>query len=361
MNHILRFAISLFSLPIVFILRPFITKNKYLFYSPLGLKGNIKYLYDYYKEKGECCEFIDISQITLKQQIKLVFNFAKTRAVFLTHGLGRLPLACFLVPRVQLWHGFPLKNILLNSPYDLNKFSFIGFNKVYKLLYRLRIYFSYTYLVTSDSLMGRRLANSFRYNDNKVLFFGVPSQEVAESKIKKNKDNLLKILYLPTWRDGSDDIKDILLKMKTAFENKFSTDNEINLIIKLHPYELKRIDVKKLESTNVKFINSDVCDMVDFYSEFDCLITDYSSACFEFAPVSKSVIFYTPDIDRYMNNRGFDEHMNMMIRKLGIRDVDDLLAALLQLKNNDKFFALDYTTYVGSSKGCMESIYAKFK
>ncbi|HFE3642845.1 TPA: CDP-glycerol glycerophosphotransferase family protein, partial [Escherichia coli] len=94
---------------------------------------------------------------------------------------------------------------------------------------------------------------------------------------------------------------------------------------------------------------------------FDCLITDYSSACFEFAPVSNNVIFYTPDIDAYIYNRGFDNHMSEMIKITGIRNIHDLRDAILQLYNGEKYFALDYFSYVGSSKGCMESIYAKFR
>ncbi|EKD4358670.1 CDP-glycerol glycerophosphotransferase family protein [Escherichia coli] len=293
--------------------------------------------------------------------MRFVFSFVRVRAIFLTHGLGQLPLVCILVPRVQLWHGFPFKNILLNSPYDLNKFKFAFLNKIYKIYYRVRIYLSYTYLITSDSILGRRLATSFGYGDRKVLFFGSPSQEIAESAIRESNTNSFRILYLPTWRDGSDNIKHILSEIKSVFESNFLTENNIDFIIKLHPYELKRIEVEQFENANIKFIDSDVDDMVGFYLGFDCLITDYSSACFEFAPVSNNVIFYTPDIDAYIYNRGFDNHMSEMIKITGIRNIHDLRDAILQLYNGEKYFALDYFSYVGSSKGCMESIYAKFR
>lgn len=352
--------ISMILLPICLILRFFSKNNRCFFYSPLGLKGNIKYLHEFYKRKGEECYFIDPKKLNLKGFLKLNIELSRAKVIFLTHGIGKLPLICFLIPRIQLWHGFPLKKILLNSDVDTKKFKNGLFNYIFKVIYRFRIYISYTYLVTSDSLLGHELIDSFGFNKQKVLLLGSPSQERAEIvKCKKNNSSF-RILYLPTWRDGSDRIFDILSEFISEIDDCFCKENRIVMDIKLHPYDMQKNKYKALNNSEcITIINDDIEDMIDFYSNYQCLITDYSSACFEFAPVSNKVIFYVPDFQQYINDRGFTVDINLLFNGREVTNIEQLKMALLEVNNDDRY-TFDYVNYVGKSNECNELIYEKF-
>ncbi|HCT3783285.1 TPA: CDP-glycerol glycerophosphotransferase family protein, partial [Proteus mirabilis] len=107
------------------------------------------------------------------------------------------------------------------------------------------------------------------------------------------------------------------------------------------------------------FISHDVEDMIEFYSDYDCLITDYSSACFEYAPIGGKVIFFTPDLEKYTNQRGFTINYNELTQGKNTNNTNELKVAIMRAKNNNEY-SLDYKKYVGVSDNCMELIYVKF-
>lgn len=358
-----KFLISVLVFPICLLIKFLIKDDKYYFYSPLGLKGNIKYLYDFYLLRKENCISITpeyINNLTTKQYLALCFSLSKSRAIFLSHGIGGLPISCLLIARIQLWHGYPLKRILLKSKFDTIKYKSKLLNSIYLLLYKSRIKFSYSYLVTSNSLLGCELIESFNYKKNKILFYGSPSQEKAEKTNIKNNSDYYKVLYLPTWRDGTNDIIEIINSILKSLDVYFMTDNKLFLDIKLHPYDLNKFKNKN-DYKYINFITHDVEDMVDFYSNYDCLITDYSSACFEYSPIGGQVIFFTPDIDKYINQRGFTVNYNELTDGNNTNNINELKKAIILAKKNKSKFLFDYKKYVGVSNNCMELIHDKFK
>jgi len=51
---------------------------------------------------------------------------------------------------------------------------------------------------------------------------------------------------------------------------------------------------------------SDYPDIADLYLAADVLVTDYSSAMFDFACTGRPMVFFTPDLERYRDEvRGF--------------------------------------------------------
>ncbi|ELZ9636551.1 CDP-glycerol glycerophosphotransferase family protein [Proteus mirabilis] len=356
-----KFLISLLIFPICLLIKVFIKKKKYYFFSPLGLKGNIRYLYDFYLLKKEDCHSITtnhINKLNNLEYINLCFSLSSSKAIFLSHGIGGLPISCILTTRVQLWHGYPLKKILLKSQFDTRKYQSNLLNTIYLLLYKLRIKLSYSYLITSNSILGNELVESFNYKTNKILFYGSPSQEKAEQTKVKNNNGSYKILYLPTWRDGSDDIIKIVSSLIQSLDYHFMHENKFKLDIKLHPYDM--IKIKEIDKNEyINFISHDVEDMIEFYSDYDCLITDYSSACFEYAPIGGKVIFFTPDLEKYTNQRGFTINYNELTQGKNTNNTNELKVAIMRAKNNNEY-SLDYKKYVGVSDNCMELIYVKF-
>lgn len=359
----MRLLLSLLILPLFILFRVLSPKRNYYFYAPMELKGNIKYLYDFYSKKGKKTIKInkeEINKLTLLQYIKFLFSIGNSKSIFLSHGIGGLPISCLFSKRVQLWHGYPIKKILLNSKFDTIKYKSKILNNIYLFFYKLRIKISYSYLVTSDSILGNELADSFKYKKNKILYLGSPSQEIAENQKKQETLDAHKILYLPTWRDGKNNIIDIIQSILNFLDDDFLEENNIFIDIKLHPYEMKKIKFDLNKSNRINFITNDISDMINLYTNYDCLITDYSSACFEFSPMGGQVIFFAPDLIEYINERGLTINYGKLARQKEVHSVIELKNAIYQSKHNSKEYYFDYKLYVGSSNKCMELIYDKF-
>ncbi|MDI6720706.1 MAG: CDP-glycerol glycerophosphotransferase family protein [Methanomicrobiales archaeon] len=95
--------------------------------------------------------------------------------------------------------------------------------------------------------------------------------------------------------------------------NKFLEDNDMLLVLKLHPSEEynplsqnqfnqcnRNIVILKTERLVVNFTS-----IYEILPNFDILITDYSSIYFDFLLLNKPIIFLTYDFERYQQNRGF--------------------------------------------------------
>ncbi|HHQ2324138.1 TPA: CDP-glycerol glycerophosphotransferase family protein [Providencia rettgeri] len=329
----------------------------------MNLKGNVKYLYDFYSLKGKKCIPINndyIVNLTFFKYTQFCISVGCSKSIFLSHGIGLLPISCFLTKRIQLWHGYPIKKILLNSKFDTIKYQSKILNFLYLTFYKIRIKISYSYLITSNSILGNELSDSFRYKKNKVIYYGSPSQEVAENNKRKRDDIHYKVLYLPTWRDGKDNIVKIIQSISDTLDYNFLKENNIIIDIKLHPYEMDRININNRENNRINFITNDPENMIELYSCYNCLITDYSSACFEFAPLGGNVIFFAPDLFEYTKERGLTlEYKELANNKIAY-SLPELKEAIFESRYKTNSYTLNYKKYVGTSNRCMELIYEKF-
>lgn len=328
-------------------------KKYYIFYSPIGYTGNVKYVYEHFILHNENAIFITPGSLSYLAVFKLLLQ---AKYVFLSHGLGGLPLTIFLSKRIQLWHGLPIKKILLDYKGDVCKSNIPFINKIYKYIFELRIKISYNELVTSESILGVRLMESMRFNTKHVKFYGTPSISRAQTlanRIVTNKTTPLyfKVLYMPTWRDGGAYVGSILEELIS--NNVFWNVNSIQIHCKLHPLDLKYHD-SGLEYSNVKIVKA-VDDIVELLSGYDCLITDYSSVCFEYHPFNRPIIFYTPDIEDYYKNR--ESYINIDEFYQGQpRDIEQLKSALLNAKDGKCINnSLEY--FCGENSNAMENIY----
>ena len=122
-----------------------------------------------------------------------------------------------------------------------------------------------------------------------------------KQKIGINKDIKL-VLYAPTFRkDLNIDIYNINFQKITEYLN-VRFDGIFKCMYRLHP-ALGKISKTALFSGAINVTNyPDVQELLEIT---DVLITDYSSIAEDFALTKKPIFIYAPDIDDYMNDRGF--------------------------------------------------------
>ena len=219
--------------------------------------------------------------------------------------------------RVNLWHGFPLKNIgtFMKDSHQVNKSKINKFVRFIQNVSVRGVWGSHFVLATSE-FSAEILGQAFNFPKERVIISGYPRNYEAYmgkplsftpsnekkflDKIENSKVEGNKIIgYFPTFRDkretlvfgtkDSNELKELFdyflkLNIKVVGKFHFAGSND--------SYE----DLKGHES----FINlpSDA-DVYTFLSKIDILITDYSSIYFDYLLWKKPIIFFPYDLEYY--------------------------------------------------------------
>ena len=167
-----------------------------------------------------------------------------------------------------------------------------------------------TYIVCSSKNVVPLYAEAFGVEQSKILPLGAPRidsllaeknatalREEFDKKHPECKGKKL-VLYAPTFRDSPEANKKLLDNIVMAAFNRELGD-EYSLLVKLHP----QINAGVTAEGTVDVTQSH--DIGDLTLICDMLITDYSSACMDFALLSKPCVFFAFDLEEYEKERSF--------------------------------------------------------
>ena len=231
--------------------------------------------------------------------------FARTRYVFLTHGIyGNLTPAKGQVV-VQLWHGMPIKRI--------------G--------YADRTAAPFTWLVASSPYWRSLLAEVFNIEQRQILSTGMPRDELimqettAEARAalhsligKRPYERL--VIWLPTYRQRADGHSPIdgtergntlqsadidLSEVNRAFASRDSL-----CIIKTHPASPRYSEPNHSHLVHIRDAELQAVglDLFTLLGMSDGLVTDLSSVWIDYLVTGKPILFFVPDLDEYRESRG---------------------------------------------------------
>ena len=218
---------------------------------------------------------------------------------------GHLPRTSYL----QTWHGTPLKTI----GFDTRAASFAGAQTYLRRLARdVR---RWDFLLSPSPYCTGIFRTAFGYS-GRVLELGYPRNdglraETAAADRQRIRASLgipataRVVLYAPTWRDDAvaADGRPTLppeLRLPDLIEQ---LDDETILLVRMH-----RVVADRLTDRHHPRLRdvSDLPEIQDLFLAADLLVTDYSSAMFDFAVTGRPIVFYAPDLDRYRDQlRGF--------------------------------------------------------
>lgn len=223
------------------------------------------------------------------------------------------PFFSIRAKRINLWHGFPLKNIgsftkhYTNSFFSKIKFKFI-FNKGF---------WGNNYLLATSDFSAEVIGKAFNIQKNKIIISGYPrnynsftknlkniyteEEKYFLNKIRTLKNNGYIILgYFPTFRDYKETIPfgtDNKKELKDFFDS--INIKKIAIICKFH---FAGIDDKFIINNLTNFINMPPeVDIYSFIDKVDILMTDYSSIFFDYLLWEKPMIFFPYDLEYYKN------------------------------------------------------------
>lgn len=210
---------------------------------------------------------------------------------------------------VNLWHGVPLKKIVLKEN---------NLNSIRRVFTKLVFSRKYTWVVTTSSKLIRIYADSFGVDASKIKVLGQPRNDVlfqykqrtlASAFNGEQFDSMTKILYAPTYRDWKETILFPFSDFDLGRLEAFLTKNNAVIFIRFHLQNQNDTQIKETE--HIRFINEDKFeDVMTVLNQFDMLITDYSSIYIDYLLLNKPIIFLPYDISEYQSKRGFNFDYN---------------------------------------------------
>ena len=208
---------------------------------------------------------------------------------------------------LMLWHGgVALKKVEKDAEKKL------GYGYVIKAKIDSRIC---DLMISGCKNQTRLLKEKFWYSGS-ILEQGIPRNDILfnteQHKLIKEKvckqynipvENRI-ILYAPTFRRNRS-IKPYYIdwnKVVPHISKMFNEEN-ISVLIRLHPNLINKVDTSPLTSNNNVIDATMYHDMQELLCVCDMLITDYSSSMFDFTMQKKPCILYATDIEKY--DRGY--------------------------------------------------------
>ena len=170
----------------------------------------------------------------------------------------------------------------------------------------------FKYFVCGAEREYKYVLSKFGYDKKSLLLSGLPRWDNLCDVSKEQA--IRSILVMPTWRDWIGGDRNLAFRVKdfkkTSFfknwnellndENLLDLIKEKNIKIYFYPHinMMKLIKGFRVESKNIEFVPI-THDIQDFFNKCDLMITDYSSAVFDFAFLGKPIVYYQFDLDEY--------------------------------------------------------------
>jgi len=195
---------------------------------------------------------------------------------------------------LQTWHGAGLKTSGLLDP-NMFKNALSGFTT--QIWIR-----SFDVILATSQMNAEFLRKEFR--SDRIAVTGYPRNDclfdrnLIDVDFKKSfsLDRFSNIiLYAPTFRDSQQFCpfsEEFLHEL-----NEWLTSKNYILIVKRHPYDRVRMEIKL---SNIVDLSDEIEDVQEILCDVDVLITDYSSIATDFVLLDRPVIFYLCDHEEYL-------------------------------------------------------------
>ncbi|MEU4829781.1 bifunctional glycosyltransferase family 2 protein/CDP-glycerol:glycerophosphate glycerophosphotransferase [Streptosporangium sp. NPDC023615] len=235
---------------------------------------------------------------------------------------------------VQTWRGTPLKRV----GFDVEKVPFARPDHHERLA---RTVAQWSHLISPGPWCSSILDSALRFQ-GEILEIGSPrddllirggAEAVAERAARVRArlglpEGRKVVLYTPTWRDDKFYSRgryrlDLHLDLQRMADE---LGGEYVFLLRKHPTVTDRVPRTGTDLVRDVSVYPDVQEL---YLVADMLVTDYSSAMFDFAVTGRPLLFYTYDLERYRDEvRGFYFDFEAEAPGPLLRTTDELIAAV---------------------------------
>ena len=327
MTRLLKYLLYTLFLPFWWLQR-LIPRNKniWVFGAWYGnrFSDNSRYFYEYVQERHSEIKPIWLTRnreiqkvqeqkgnkVYLTHSFKGIYYSLLAKNVFISSGKKDVNSLCINGANwIQLWHGSPAKKIGLDDKYA-NSNSFFQ-QKVVKNLFPFASEFNYHRIASNAPFFSKILSSAFGTPMKQIMETGTPRNDVFfleeedpfNTRLREQFSDCKLVYYLPTFRDNS--------AVKSMFSlpdyhkeelEKFLTLHNIVLVNKGHYVDSVLLKAGETDSDSrvVNLQDEDVSDVNYMLKDADALITDYSSAYYDFLLVQRPIIFAAFDLKDYL-------------------------------------------------------------
>lgn len=227
--------------------------------------------------------------------LKSIHLHLSSKLAVVSSGKGDINKYLFHGTYLNLWHGSPVKRILLDNDkvgsraLNIYRYKFQPWNSEFKSVYTTSL----------GEFWNPILSRSFGIPTSSILPFGYP-RNISSSNLE-NKTS--RIIYMPTWRDsGEFNIEQALGDLHELNEQLLT--NDMDLYISSHPTLVSDFNFEHY--TNIKRAPT-THNINDFLFSCDVLISDYSGAIIDFMTTGKRIILNLFDYHSYLSkSRGLN-------------------------------------------------------
>lgn len=209
---------------------------------------------------------------------------------------------------VNLWHGIPLKRIALDD--NVSEVRNKPFFQLFKWLAQVLCpgFRRQADLFTAASIEDQRnFASAFAFPIDKLKITGYPRNDVLlKPQSSQPGDTVVeggvkKGIYVPTFRSKENTSFDFFDQFGFCVEEVDRSLGElrVKLYLKLHHFNIPSAEIKNsiLGAENIFFYEK--LDIYEELSDFDFLITDFSSIYFDFLLLERPIIFAPFDMSGF--------------------------------------------------------------
>jgi CDP-glycerol glycerophosphotransferase (TagB/SpsB family) len=181
---------------------------------------------------------------------------------------------------------------------------------------RVRIHSNYDVCLVASQSAAPHYAEAFRQPlERFVSRLGIPRTDVlfGEERLARTREAVRRtygltdgrrvILYAPTFRGDSVTDARATDDLDLGVLAEALRDDHV-LLVRLHPFIRSRTTIGP-ELAGFALDVSDHPDINELMLVSDVLVTDYSSAIYEFALLGRPMVFFAPDYEAYEAERGF--------------------------------------------------------
>ena len=297
-------------------------RNLWIFGSMFGsgYADNSKYFFEYI-----CKNYPEIRAVWFSARVDVVaglrkkgyeaYSFYEPRGValamhagaaFFSHSSVRDIRPFVFTPSsvlVNLWHGIPLKKIALDDNVSevrnktfwrpvkwLSEVLCPGFRRQPDLL------------IAASKEDQRHFSSAFAFPVNKIKITGYPRNDVFLASEKcVRREGAIKGIYVPTFRGKENSSFDFFEQFgfDVPFVDQRLGELNAQLYLKLHHFNFPSQQIQKRirQADNIFFY--DGLDIYEELTDFDFLMTDFSSIYFDFLLTGKPIIFTPFDKDGF--------------------------------------------------------------
>ena len=244
---------------------------------------------------------------------------------------------------LQTWHGTPLKRIHRAA---LQTWGDEAMELLDREIAR------WDRLLTPSRAGTHLLRSAFGYS-GEVLETGYPRNDVLLAADREERrarvraelgiaEGTMAVLYAPTYRDDDLDSPDLALGLDVAaLADRLGDD--VVLMLRAHYF----LGGRRLVAHDRRMLDlSGYADVPDLYLAADVLVTDYSSALFDFAVTGKPILVYAYDLEHYRDRlRGFTFDLEAEAPGPVLGDQEQLTQALLDLPGVTTCYADRYARF----------------